>query len=64
MNKAKILSLLVFLFSVSAVVMAQPAASGGSPSGAPIDGGLSLLVGGIAAYGVKKIRENRKGQII
>ena len=59
MNKAKILSLLVFIFSVSAVVMAQPPAGGG-PGSTPIDGGLSLLVGGIAAYGVKKIRDSRK----
>lgn len=28
-------------------------------NGIPLDGGLSLLVAGAAAYGIKKLRENK-----
>tara|TARA_Y100000590_G_C14989231_1_gene739436 strand:- start:146 stop:313 length:168 start_codon:yes stop_codon:yes gene_type:complete len=30
-----------------------------APPGTPIDGGLSLLLAGGAAYGIKKIRDHR-----
>ncbi|MFN8316669.1 MAG: hypothetical protein U0T32_09505 [Chitinophagales bacterium] len=48
-------------FGLSALAMAQSSlgsSSGGG--GAPIDGGITLLVGGIAGYGVKKLRDNHK----
>lgn len=32
----------------------------GDPDGAPIDGGLSVLIAGGAAYGIKKLRDNNK----
>ena len=49
-----------FIFSIVAVcgafaVFAQPA-----PPATPIDGGLSLLLAGGAAYGMKKIHNTRK----
>ena len=37
-----------------------PGNGGGSgPSGAPIDGGLSLLIGAGASYGIKKLYKNK-----
>ncbi|TXH58513.1 MAG: hypothetical protein E6Q89_03205 [Bacteroidia bacterium] len=49
-------------FGLSAFAMAQSSLSSTSSSGggAPIDGGITLLVGGIAGYGVKKLRDNHK----
>ncbi len=45
-------------------VFAQPGGPGGNPDapppGAPIDGGVSLLVAGAIGYGVKKVKEARK----
>lgn len=38
------------------VLMAQPPA----PPATPIDGGLSLLLAGGAAYGIKKVYDGRK----
>lgn len=32
----------------------------GNPDSVPIDGGASILLAAGAAYGVKKIRDNRK----
>jgi hypothetical protein len=57
MNKGNLLSavLLTGTFLLSAtVLLAQP------PSGTPIDGGLSLVLGSCAIYGAKKIRDSRK----
>lgn len=49
-------------FGLSALAIAQSSSgsSGGAGGGAPIDGGITLLVGGIAGYGVKKLRDNHK----
>ena len=40
-------------------LLAQPTVPSG---GAPVDGGLSLLVAAGVGYGAKKIRENRKNK--
>lgn len=45
---------------VSAFAVAQSSLSSSGGGGAPIDGGITLLVGGIAGYGVKKLRDNHK----
>ena len=34
---------------------------GGGGSGAPIDGGLSLLIGAGASYGIKKLYKKKEG---
>ena len=61
MNTSKLISLLVIFLSLSMVAMAQgPGGGGGGVGGTPIDGGISMLVGGIALYGAKKIRERRR----
>lgn len=41
-------------------VLAGPRDLGGDPSGAPIDGGISLLVAAGIGYGAKKARDARK----
>ena len=45
-------------------VLAQTPADGGptptSPSAVPIDGGASLLLAAGAAYGLKRLRKNRR----
>jgi len=51
------LSLFVMALGSSTILMAQPP----SPPATPIDGGLGLLLAGGAAYGIKKIRDARKG---
>lgn len=51
----KILFTLAALFSFT-LVFGQPDA----PPVTPIDGGLSLLLAGGAAYGIKKIKDARK----
>ncbi|MEQ8471119.1 MAG: hypothetical protein RIC35_08035 [Marinoscillum sp.] len=45
------------------LLITLPALAGpGAPPATPIDGGLSLLLAGGAAYGVKKLRDHRKKQ--
>lgn len=51
----KILFAIAALLSFT-VVFGQP----GAPPATPIDGGLSLLLAGGAAYGIKKIKDARK----
>jgi len=48
----------IILMLPAADLLAQPGLPG-SPSQAPIDGGLSLLAAGGAAYAVKKLRERK-----
>ncbi len=43
-----------------ATVLAGPGGLGGAPDGAPIDGGISLLVAAGIGYGAKKARNARK----
>ena len=65
MNNSKLFFLFVFVFGAVALALAgpPPAAGGGGGGGAaPIDGGISILVGGIAAYGAKKLRDQRKAK--
>jgi hypothetical protein len=42
------------------LLMVLPAVAQGTPPATPIDGGLSLLLVAGGAYGLKKIRDNRK----
>lgn len=62
MNLNKIFALASVMLLVSSALLAQPSGppGGGGGGSTPIDGGVSLLVAGIAAYGAKKIRDNRK----
>lgn len=60
MNKIKLLLTFTIVIGFVSVALAQSSSSGSGPSPAPIDGGVSLLVGGMAAYGIKKIRDNHK----
>ena len=46
------------LLAIVAIVM--PALAQGAPPATPIDGGLSLLLAGGAAYGAKKLYDYRK----
>ncbi len=61
------------LFSLAALVVAagaltvfsahaQPGSGGPTPIDVPIDGGLSLLLAGGAAFGFKKLRDRRRAR--
>ncbi len=52
---------LVFVLGVLTVVTAQPV-FGDDPVDAPIDGGISILVGAGIAYGAKKLNDRKKKQ--
>lgn len=60
----KIFLSLFFAIGLSLVGISDngPPPLGPSPEGIPIDGGISLLLAAGAAYGVKKVRENRKAK--
>lgn len=49
--------LLSVLFVLAAFI---PALAQGAPPATPIDGGLSLLLAAGGAYGLKKLRDNRR----
>ncbi len=55
---------LVFVLGVLTVVTAQPGNGGfgDDPVDAPIDGGVSILVGAGIAYGAKKLNDRKKKQ--
>ena len=58
-----LLPALVLVLAASAVAVAQGPISGGPAPGAtgvPIDGGVSLLLAGGVAYGVKHLRDRRR----
>ena len=60
MKKSKLIFIASFILLGSTAVMAQPNGNGQGGGGtAPVDGGVSMLVAGIAAYGAKKIRDRR-----
>jgi hypothetical protein len=60
MKNIKFLFLISSLVLFSVAAMAQPNGNGQGGGGtAPVDGGVSMLVAGIAAYGAKKIRDRR-----
>ena len=53
----KNLFILVAFISISATIFSQIPPPGGAnlpPDGIPIDGGLGMLLAGLAAYGAKK----------
>jgi hypothetical protein len=51
--------IILAILSVPVITKAQPGGGDGDP-GAPIDGGISLLLAAGAAYGVKKYRQGKK----
>lgn len=51
---------LIIMLCIPILVHAQPD-PGGDPDAVPIDGGISLLIAAGVAYGVKKVRDQRKG---
>ncbi|MDO7874979.1 hypothetical protein Q5H93_09585 [Hymenobacter sp. ASUV-10] len=67
-----ILPAMVIMLSATAISMAQPGGggpvpgpgNGGGPGGGatdvPVDGGISLLLAGGVAYGVKHLRDRRR----
>lgn len=48
------------ILSLGALLVVSSAFAQAAPPATPIDGGLSLLLAGGAAYGVKKLRDHRK----
>lgn len=56
MKKIHILLTLGLLISTFLPALAQ-----GAPPATPIDGGLSILLAAGGAYGIKKLRDSRKG---
>jgi hypothetical protein len=61
MSKIKYALIFMMMIGAGSLAIGQSSSgSGGHGGGAPIDGGITLLVGGIAAYGVKKLRDNHK----
>ena len=50
---------LILIMTSTASVSAQPSFDDDVEDGIPLDGGLSLLVAGAAAYGIKKLRGNK-----
>ena len=64
MKALRILSALLVILCFSIIpVMAQlpPPPSGGTTSG-PIDGGAIALLAGVASYGYKKLKEDKKNK--
>lgn len=63
-NKLTTVKAILFLMALitlpSICVLAGPRGFGGNPGGAPIDGGISLLVAAGIGYGAKKVRDARK----
>lgn len=60
----RLLPVLVLLVAVGETVLAQAPADGGpsptGPTAIPLDGGVSLLLAGGVAYGLKRLRNRRK----
>ena len=49
------------MLGVASIAVAQSSSlSSGGGGGSPIDGGVTIMVAGIALYGAKKIRDNHK----
>ena len=51
--------LITGMLLTATVLLASPPGAGGG-AGAPIDGGITLLLGAGASYGIKKLRDKRK----
>lgn len=62
----KIFLSLFFVLGLALVGMSQsndpPPFNSGDPSPIPVDGGVSLLLAAGAAYGIKKVRDNKKAK--
>ena len=59
----RLLPLLALLLVAGGVTLAQPGSAGPVPStvtAVPLDGGVSLLLAGGIAYGIKRLRNRRK----
>lgn len=60
----RLLPALTLLIAVGGTVLAQGPGGGGptptSPTATPLDGGVSLLLAGGVAYGLKQLRNRRK----
>lgn len=61
----RLLPALTLVMAVAGVVLAQPGSGGPGPGGnppaqIPLDGGVSLLLAGGVAYGLKRLRERRR----
>ncbi len=62
----KKLLLFALLLGFAAVAQAQPGSTGPAPTSpagptqTPIDGGVSLLLAGGVAYGLKRLRQRRR----
>ena len=58
-----LLPLLALILVAGGVALAQPGSTGPVPStvtAVPLDGGVSLLLAGGVAYGIKRLRNRRK----
>ena len=51
--------LMAGMLLTATVLLATPPGGGGG-AGAPIDGGITLLLGAGASYGIKKLRDRKK----
>ena len=63
----RLLPTLLFIIALSEKVLAQPGGGGPGtgtpavdPTAGPIDGGISLLLAGGVAYGIKHLKNRRK----
>lgn len=60
----RLLPAFVLLVAAGGTVLAQAPADGGpsptGPTAIPLDGGISLLLAGGVAYGIKQLRNRRK----
>lgn len=53
---------IIFVFTISTIVLAQPGLPG-DPAQSPIDGGLGLLAAAGGAYAIKKLRDKKKSEL-
>lgn len=61
----KIVLSLFFVLGLALVGVCQtdpPPFNSGDPTPVPVDGGVSLLLAAGAAYGIKKVRDNKKAK--
>ena len=61
----RLLPALTLVMALADVVLGQPGSGGPGPGGnpaaqVPLDGGVSLLLAGGVAYGLKRLRERRR----
>ncbi len=60
MRLKSIYLVLIISFFLPAITWAQGGGLPPAPVDTPIDGGLSILIGAGVAYGLKKVRDQRK----